>query len=134
MPDLIANPCRVPGCSLPQEIGKPYCKKHNPLYSQPLPPTGLTYGKDSFYTHRRWRKARRAYLTAYPLCVWCEERGDIVVATVVDHIIPRRAGGEDYNWNNLQGLCESCHNKKTRNDEKNYPYFRRVGGGGGSKS
>ena len=134
MPYLIDNPCRVPGCPNPVKNREPYCTKHRPPYADaPSPPT-LTYGKDSFYGHRRWRRARRAYLTAYPLCVYCEREGRVEVATVVDHIIPRRAGGADYDWDNLQGLCIACHGIKTREDERTYPYVKPSGEGGGPRS
>ena len=32
---------------------------------------------------------------------------------VADHINPIKDGGERFDWANLQGLCISCHNRKT---------------------
>lgn len=40
------------------------------------------------------------------------ERGEVVVATEVDHIVPKRLGGRD-EIENLQALCKSCHSRKT---------------------
>lgn len=50
----------------------------------------------------------------------CEKKGIVTAANVVDHIIPLRI---DYNKrldvNNLQSLCNKCHNIKTKNDQYN---------------
>lgn len=63
------------------------------------------------------------FLQAHPLCadpygIHAEE-GQAVAATVVDHIKPKRRGGRDA-WDNLQALCESCHNKKTALEDKRW--------------
>lgn len=63
------------------------------------------------YGHN-WRKARSMHLAANPLCVECLAEGRTVLATDVDHIIPRRDGGPDGNGN-LQSLCHSHHARKT---------------------
>lgn len=31
----------------------------------------------------------------------------------MDHITPINEGGDRYDFNNLQGLCDKCHNKKS---------------------
>ena len=41
-----------------------------------------------------------------------KEHGELVQANVADHIIPMSHGGES-EMDNLQSLCENCHNKKT---------------------
>ena len=46
-------------------------------------------------------------------CRECERHGrPYVLATVVDHVIPRESGGIDA-LDNLQALCKSCHDRKT---------------------
>jgi len=62
------------------------------------------------YSSRKWRKAREEYLSEHPQCnvVGCNR-----IATVVDHIIPIRQGGDIWNRNNWQGLCKKHHNSKT---------------------
>jgi 5-methylcytosine-specific restriction protein A len=64
----------------------------------------------------QWRKLRRYVLTCQPLCSdpfgHHAEDGRIEIATEVDHIIPRSAGGTDA-IDNLQGLCITCHSRKT---------------------
>lgn len=43
------------------------------------------------------------------MCRMCKRR----LATVIDHIRPVRKGGDIWDEDNLQPLCESCHNRKT---------------------
>ncbi|MCH2551259.1 MAG: HNH endonuclease [Alcanivorax sp.] len=59
---------------------------------------------------RRWRKAREDFLAANPLCVFCQKRGRVAAATVVDHIVPHR-GDMKLFWrrSNWQALCKPCH-------------------------
>jgi 5-methylcytosine-specific restriction protein A len=76
-----------------------------------------------FYRSPVWRKVRKLHLQRYPFCVECESRGKLISAKVVDHI--RRVNpanpydtqngtwGEPLSSDNLQGLCSSCHNKKS---------------------
>lgn len=91
-------------------------------------PDAATRGYDS-----RWAKAREGYLRQHPLCVHCLARGQVVPATVVDHIVPHRmawavkSGNEQavaearrLFWNfhdNVQSLCKSCHDYKTATED-----------------
>ncbi len=58
----------------------------------------------------RWQKARETYLKRHPLCFFCEQKGIITAATVVDHKIPHK-GDTTLFWdtNNWQPLCKTCH-------------------------
>lgn len=58
-----------------------------------------------------WRRARKAYLFAHPLCVICQAQGRVSAASVVDHIRPHR-GDQVLFWDrdNWQALCTTCHN------------------------
>lgn len=75
-----------------------------------------------------WQKARAAYLRAHPLCVKHEARGEIVPATVVDHIVPHR-GDKALFWDsaNWQPLCKRCHDIKTATEDGGLGH--RMGGG-----
>ncbi len=43
------------------------------------------------------------------------EWGEVVSATEVDHIVPRRVGPElELSLENLQALCKRCHSRKTK--------------------
>ncbi|MBF0439373.1 MAG: HNH endonuclease [Magnetococcales bacterium] len=38
------------------------------------------------------------------------------IATVVDHIVPIKDGGQKFDPNNFRSLCVSCHNRRTMQD------------------
>jgi 5-methylcytosine-specific restriction endonuclease McrA len=65
-------------------------------------------------------------LSANPLCVMCQAKGRVTIATEVDHIIALTNGGvEDPNDDsNRQGLCEPCHVEKTNADLGYVPKVR----------
>jgi 5-methylcytosine-specific restriction protein A len=72
--------------------------------------------QNPFYNSRGWRKISHAYLKANPLCIVCYKKGIIRKATVTDHVIPIRNGGDPYNNENFQPLCDHCHNSKSGHD------------------
>lgn len=65
--------------------------------SRPLPPG--------------WRSTQQRILTRDPLCRACHRAR----STEVDHLIPRSRGGTDHPTN-LQGLCPTCHARKTKSE------------------
>lgn len=73
----------------------------------------------AFYKTYKWRKTSESYRKAFPLCCQCSDKGRTKKANVVDHITPIKEGGALYDWDNLQSLCHSHHNKKTAEDERN---------------
>lgn len=91
--------CRHPGCAA-RTSGR-YCDKHR---RQEYRATSTQRGYGS-----RWRKERKAFLNAHPICAHCGHP-----AEVVDHITPHR-GIYDLMWDhdNWQPLCKKCHDFKT---------------------
>ena len=82
-----------------------------------LPPR-ITQGRrlhdnGEFYRSTRWRRRRLPKLDADPLCEECKRRGLVTPATVVDHIVPINEGGAAMDMDNLQSLCDKCHNRKS---------------------
>jgi 5-methylcytosine-specific restriction protein A len=71
-----------------------------------------------FYSSTAWRRLRAAYKQQNPLCTVCFRKGIYKPATVVDHIIPIKAGGEPLDWDNLQSLCTHHHNSKSGKEGK----------------
>lgn len=55
---------------------------------------------------------RAALFMRQPLCCVCERQGRVTLATQRDHIIPLAEGGLDDD-SNTQGLCFTCHEKKS---------------------
>ncbi|AFM32622.1 HNH endonuclease [Stutzerimonas stutzeri CCUG 29243] len=71
---------------------------------------------DKFYSTVAWRRFRDHYLIMHPLCVDCEEEGDIEPAVVVDHIKPFKERPDlGLDEDNVRGLCRR-HDNKRRHD------------------
>lgn len=70
----------------------------------------------------KWRTARATYLASHPLCKDHEQRGHIVAATIVDHIVPHR-GDLALFWSrsNWQPLCKPCHDSHKQRLESGTP-------------
>ncbi len=102
--------CRVPGC--PGVTQGRYCEAHADRETNQRGVRRSTAGRN-LYKDRRYQKARRQYLAANPWCAMCG-----AIATDLDHIIPHR-GDLRLFWdmNNWQGLCKSCHSKKTARED-----------------
>ena len=47
-----------------------------------------------------------------PLCRSCKAKGFVTIATLRDHIKPLAEGGTDED-DNVQPLCEPCHDEKS---------------------
>lgn len=45
----------------------------------------------------------------------------MTVASMVDHIVPLRAGGARLDPRNLESQCYPCHGKKSQADKAKYP-------------
>jgi 5-methylcytosine-specific restriction protein A len=109
MPRKPKRPCSFPGC--PELVEGRYCEKHKRKVDrhynrhQRDPKTAKRYG-------RRWRKIRKVFLTAHPLCELCREQGRYTPAEEVHHIKPLSEGGT-HDYENLMALCKSCHSRIT---------------------
>jgi 5-methylcytosine-specific restriction enzyme A len=96
--------------------GERYCEKHRTV-------RGKEHDDRRGTAHERgytsaWQKARVAYLRAHPLCVAHKVAGELVPATVVDHIVPHK-GDKALFWDstNWQSLCKPCHDAKTARED-----------------
>ena len=73
--------------------------------------------RDRFYDHARWLRLRRLVLARDALCRACRRRGFTVPAVHVDHVIQRDKRPDlAYAAQNCQGLCASCHTRKTNRE------------------
>ena len=82
-------------------------KQRHLLYDK----TNRNQESKKFYGSKEWQRVRYLVLNANPFCVVCR-----IPATLVDHIIPIRDGGDRLNLNNLQPMCSKCHAIKTSNE------------------
>ena len=105
-PVAAAHPCAEPRCPALLERGTARCQAHDlkrRYYAEHPRPSSTQQGYGA--VHRQWR---RAILARDPVCRHC----GIAQATHADHITALRKGG-DFSLENGQGLCASCHNRKT---------------------
>lgn len=66
----------------------------------------------------RWKRIRLEHLAEEPLCRMCCNQERVTLANEVDHIKPLWEGGREYDRDNLQSLCSSCHIIKTTEEAK----------------
>lgn len=70
------------------------------------------------YCTAAWRHLRLAQLRAEPLCRMCKALGQLVPATVADHVKPHRGDLELFrDPDNLQSLCARCHSSHKQAQE-----------------
>ena len=102
-----------------------YCDSHRALVHRDYGRMRRSFDKEvGFYQSSNWRRLRANFLRLHPLCRACADRGQTVVAEVVDHVLPIKDGGARLDTANLQALCVSCHNRKTAAES-----WRRTAGG-----
>lgn len=72
-----------------------------------------------WYQLKAWQQARRAQLSREPLCSRCKTLGYVVLATVVNHIIPHKG-----DWflfissTNHESTCKPCHDSHIQSYER----------------
>lgn len=115
MPYRAAHPCAFPGCpALVREPWERYCDEHRAQVQRRYDRERGSSAARGYGA--RWQKLRAMVLRRHPLCAdpfgVHAERGEAVVATEVDHIVPLSRGGTNA-MDNLQPLCKSCHSRKT---------------------
>ena len=106
--------CANLACRKKIDISKTYCDEHKYYYKKPS--KAYNYGNVSFYKSRDWTKLSKYIRSIEPLCRLCLYKK----ATMVDHIVPIVYGGDKWDHDNLQALCNRCHGAKTRQDKVKY--------------
>lgn len=84
----------------------------------------------TFYASKAWHDCRRAFLMSKNnLCERCSTPDNPVIADIVHHkIYLSRYNINDPNitlcWDNLEALCQDCHNKEhhQKSKEKRYSF------------
>lgn len=125
---MVKKYCSHAGCKRLVNLNERYCDKHKPK-EQHVSSTS-DYANE-IHSSNRWRKTSRLYREANPMCEAClraskegdqsrTERAGMMsnLATSVDHIVPLFAGGEPYDWNNLQSLCDYHHALKNQQERE----------------
>ena len=71
-----------------------------------------------WYSLKVWAALRREVLSAEPWCRWCAAAGRRTPAVIVDHVKPHCGDWDLFiSLDNLQPLCQVCHNRKTLIDK-----------------
>ena len=119
MPVAAKRICTYPGCGKAVLVTKesgPRCDRHP--YSKAWSDSEAERKARKAGVHRlpidkrihstHWYRLRTMILARDPVCKACGR----AASSHVDHVIPRQDGGSDA-FDNLQGLCASCHTRKT---------------------
>ena len=117
MPYRILPGCTTPGCP-ERSVKKGKCEACLPeshkAYDQQR---GSSSARGYDYTWQRFA----AYLKGKPelaLCRPCQDAGLTVPRTQFDHVVPLSEGGPRLDENNIQPLCDACHNAKTARETR----------------
>jgi 5-methylcytosine-specific restriction enzyme A len=100
--------CQAPDCGVLVPHG--HCPAHAPRALRSRPGYALVH---RWLGSRRWQQLRAEVLRDDPFCRACPP-GRRRVTADIDHIIPHGGDPQRF-WDraNLQGLCKSCHARKT---------------------
>jgi 5-methylcytosine-specific restriction protein A len=101
MPIQPPRPCNKQGCRNKQ-VANGYCTEHykaRVAYYDSLRLSAQERGYDS-----TWTRLRNMYLRQYPICNRCRRASEMV-----HHKIPITKGGAVLDPDNLEALCNSCH-------------------------
>jgi len=115
--------CRQVGC--PALISSPgYCEQHKKEEGDRFKDLERAPGSREFYGSHKWTKTAKAYRQYSPLCEEHKRRGLVVKGSLVDHKIERpeleALGLNPFDFQFLQTLCTSCHNKKLRERQQKF--------------
>jgi 5-methylcytosine-specific restriction endonuclease McrA len=67
------------------------------------------------YSSAHWQRLRKHQLREHPLCKFClAGRGEVVPATIVDHVEPHHGDPNKFFLGELQSLCKPCHDSRKR--------------------
>lgn len=114
------HPCSKPGCSILTR--EKYCEKHRAEMSAQVPRESAAKRGYNF----KWRSESKKYLSEHPWCAQCAKKNIRMAAVLVDHKTPHK-GDQRLFWNkaNWQGLCWSCHSKKTAKEDGGFGNLRK---------
>jgi len=119
MPTRPKHPCNHAGC--PALTERRYCEAHAPTHAKAEAWRTTTGSSTSRGYGAAWRRLRKMVLARDPVCVSCHRRP----SEHVDHIRSKASGGDDA-LDNLRGLCEPCHNRKTAQDGHSRKALKRL--------
>lgn len=125
MPLRPQRPCRSAGCRALHRNAGGYCDGHADQVKTFVREKPRESSTARGYGYK-WQQARAGFLAKHPLCIKCQARGLVVVATDVDHIEPHK-GDMAVFWDrsNWQAMCGPCHSTKTASEDGGFGNSRR---------
>ncbi len=105
--------CSAGGCNDIAVAGTYRCERHRVTYTPKKRYEHHYHDGKKIYSSTRWVKLRRQFLNHNPLCAHHLVQGINIPGHTVDHIIEIKDGGAIWDIDNLQTLCNACHNTKT---------------------
>ena len=104
------KPCNKIGCN---ELSyNAYCEKHNSVKEKRKPQS-----TDGFYRTQDWKKTSKQYRAYKPNCEICGKPARLVHhKTTLKQLLSKGLDGCD--WQYLQSVCWSCHEKVTHRGVK----------------
>ena len=115
--------CVAPGCTRPAPPGQSRCaectaRRRSATRKPDTRPSAAARGYDA-----TWRRFRRSFLRAHPLCVVCGG-----IATEVDHIDGQGPlGPRGYDPANCAAMCHADHARKTSKYDGSFGRAKRRG-------
>ena len=125
MINIVKKKCNKINCFNLIELNNQYCSLHEELnnqsnkdYERYRTERDKTYIK--FYQSRQWKNTRKSVMIDNDwLCQECLRQGYYKQADVVDHIIELKDDWDKrLDKDNLEPLCNACHNIKTKEEQK----------------
>lgn len=111
--------CKVGICREYVEQPERYCEKHKgntaTNYNKYVRTNPQNKKYADFYACGEWKRMRQYKLSINPLCEVCMRDNKKTIATIVHHVheIRTNLGWEKrLDINNLESICQSCHNKE----------------------
>lgn len=71
-----------------------------------------------WYNLPAWRARRAEQLAREPLCARHLARGEVVAATVANHVRPHRGDWELFINGPLESVCKPCHDGEVQSEER----------------
>ena len=111
--------CKVALCREYVKQPEVYCDKHKgntaTNYNKYVRTNPQNKRYADFYASGEWKRMRQYKLSINPLCEVCMSNNKTTIATIVHHKHELRTAlgwKERLNINNLESICQSCHNKE----------------------
>ena len=71
-----------------------------------------------WYSLKVWKAIRKRQLAIEPLCRRCRAKGEVIEATVVNHMVPHRGVWSTFVGGPFESVCKRCHDSEVQREER----------------